>query len=100
MSPIDAQNSGISLLRLGPGFRVPYGHTHNLQEEIYVCIEGSMRLNVDGEIVEMTPFTAVRIAPAGMRAYEGGPEGATFLAIGAPNTGPGDGKTEDGWWAE
>jgi mannose-6-phosphate isomerase-like protein (cupin superfamily) len=97
---IEAENSGLSLLKLGPGFRSPYGHTHNVQEEIYVCIEGSMRMNVDGDLVEMTPLTAVRVSPAGMRAFEGGPEGATLLAIGAPNTGPGDGNNEPGWWAE
>jgi quercetin dioxygenase-like cupin family protein len=98
--PIEAQNSGISLLKLGPGFRSPHGHTHNVQEEIYVCIEGSLRLNVDGNVIEMTPLTAVRVSPAGMRAYEGGPDGATLLAIGAPNTGPGDGNNEIGWWVE
>ena len=98
--PIEAENSGISLVTLAPGFRAPYGHTHNTQEEIYVCIEGSMRMNVDGDLIEMTPLTAVRVSPAGMRAYEGGPDGATVLAIGAPNTGPGDGNIETGWWAE
>ena len=98
--PIEAQNSGISLVRLGPGFRASSGHTHNVQEEIYVCIQGSMRMNVDGDVIEMAPLTAVRVSPAGMRAYEGGPDGATLLAIGAPNTGPGDGNIEAGWWAE
>lgn len=98
--PIEAQSSGVSLVRLGPGFRAPFGHSHNTQEEIYICIEGSGRMNVDGDVIELTPLTAVRVAPAGMRAYEGGPGGATLLAIGAPSTGPGDGNTEPGWWGE
>ncbi len=98
--PIEAQNSGLSLVRLGPGFRSPLGHSHNKQEEIYVCVEGSVRMNVDGEIVEMAPLTAVRVSPEGMRAYEGGPSGGTLIVIGAPNTGPGDGNTVQGWWAE
>ena len=98
--PLEMEHAGISLVKLGPGWRVPYGHNHNRQEETYVCVAGSARMNVDGEIVEMAPYTAVRVGPDGMRAYEGGPEGATLIAIGAPNTGPGDGNVTQGWWSE
>jgi len=98
--PLEMEHAGISLVRLGPGSRLPYGHNHNRQEETYVCVAGSARMNIDGEIVEMTPYTAVRVAPEGVRAYEGGPEGATLIAVGAPNTGPGDGNVTQGWWSE
>lgn len=98
--PLEAQNSGISLLRLAPGFRVPYGHSHKQQEEIFVCVEGSATMNVDGDLIEMRPYVAVRVSPAGVRACQGGPDGATLIAIGAPNTGPGDGINVMGWWGE
>jgi len=35
-----------------------------------------------------------------MRCFEAGPDGAEFIAIGAPNTGPGDGHTVNDWWSD
>ena len=35
-----------------------------------------------------------------MRALEAGSEGAEFIAVGAPNTGPGDADMEQGWWSD
>jgi hypothetical protein len=40
----------------------------------------------------------VRMSKEVMRGVEAGPEGAEFLLIGAPNTGPGDAITEPNWW--
>ena len=57
--PLEMEHAGISLVKLGPGYRNPAAHTHNRQEETYICVAGSARMNVDGEIVEMTPYTAV-----------------------------------------
>jgi mannose-6-phosphate isomerase-like protein (cupin superfamily) len=96
--PLECQNAGISLLRLGPDFRVPFGHKHKTQEEIYVLVSGSARMKVEDEIVEMEPLTAVRVDPGTMRGYEAGSEGADLIVIGAPKTGPGDADTVPGWW--
>ena len=51
-------------------------------------------------MIEMMPFDAVRIHKDVMRNFEGGPEGAEVIAIGAPNTGPGDGPTTANWWTD
>jgi hypothetical protein len=51
-------------------------------------------------VIELKPWTAVRVAPDTMRALEGGPDGAELIAIGAPNTGPGDGNIVQGWWSD
>jgi mannose-6-phosphate isomerase-like protein (cupin superfamily) len=98
--PLECANAGISYLKLGPGFRAPFGHTHKMQEEIYILISGSARVKLNDDVIEMEPFTAVRIAQDTMRSYEGGPEGAELIAIGAPKTGPGDGDTTPGWWSD
>jgi mannose-6-phosphate isomerase-like protein (cupin superfamily) len=98
--PLDCQNAGISLLRLAPGFRAPHGHRHKQQEEVYILVSGSARMKIDDDVVEMRPFTAVRVHPESMRCYEGGPEGGELIAIGAPNTGPGDGEIVAGWWSD
>ena len=93
------ENSGISYQRLAPSFRIPFGHKHKNQEEIYVLVGGSVRIKLEDEVVELKPFDAVRVHKDTMRGFEAGPEGAELIAIGAPNTGPGDGDTVQGWWS-
>jgi uncharacterized cupin superfamily protein len=93
------QNSGVSYQRIAPSFRLPFGHNHKNQEEIYVLVGGSARVKLDDEVVDLKPFDAVRVAKDTMRGFEAGPEGAEFIAIGAPNTGPGDADTVQGWWS-
>jgi uncharacterized cupin superfamily protein len=94
------QNSGVSYQRLAPSFRMPFGHKHKQQEEVYVVISGSLRIKLEDEVVELEPFDAVRVHKDTMRGFEAGPEGAELIAIGAPNTGPGDGDTVQGWWSD
>jgi len=97
---LELENSGVTYMRLTPNFRLPFGHTHNVQEEVYVLVNGSARLKLDDDIVELKPFDAVRIHRETMRNLEGGPEGAELIAIGAPNTGPGDGPATQDWWKD
>jgi hypothetical protein len=97
---LECEKAGISYLRLGPGWRIPFGHKHKQQEEIYVLVTGSARMKIEDEIVELRPWTAVRVANDTMRGVEGGPDGGELLVIGAPNTGPGDADTEPGWWSD
>ena len=94
------ESSGVSYQRLAPSFRMPFGHKHKQQEEIYVVISGSLRIKLEDEVVELKPFDAVRVHKDTMRGFEAGPEGAELIAIGAPNTGPGDGDTVQGWWSD
>ena len=96
--PLEMENAGVSYLRVDPNYRVPFGHHHNVQEEVYVLISGSARLKLDEEVIELKPLDAVRIHKDTMRNFEGGPEGAEVIAFGAPNTGPGDGPMTQDWW--
>ena len=98
--PLELENSGLSYLRIAPNFRLPFGHTHNQQEEVYVLVEGSARIKVADETRDLKQWDAVRVHKDTMRSFECGPEGALFLAIGAPNTGPGDANMEQGWWSD
>ncbi len=34
-----------------------------------------------------------------MRGFEADADGLELIAIGAPNTGPGDADMEQGWWS-
>jgi mannose-6-phosphate isomerase-like protein (cupin superfamily) len=94
--------SGVSLQRLAPGFRLPFGHSHGEQEELYVVLSGSLRAKVEDDVVELGELDALRVAPEVTRQFEAGPDGAELLAFGAPHTGPPseDVEMSPGWWAD
>lgn len=97
------EQSGASYMRYGPNFRVPFGHKHHEQEEVYVLISGSARLKVEDEILELNQWDAVRVPGESMRCFEGGPEGAEVVAFGAPHAGPSPAdevEAEPGWWSD
>jgi mannose-6-phosphate isomerase-like protein (cupin superfamily) len=79
------EKSGIAYFKLGPDYVLPFGHTHQEQEEIYLVLSGSALVKLDDEEVELKPLDAVRIPPGVMRGMAGGPEGAELIAFGAPN---------------
>jgi len=98
--PLGLEHSGISYQRIEPNFRLPFGHRHKQQEEVYVLVGGSARMKLADEVVELKQWDAVRVPKDTMRSVEAGPDGAEFIAIGAPNTGPGDADIEQGWWSD
>jgi uncharacterized cupin superfamily protein len=94
------EESGISYLRMEPGFRLPFGHKHKNQEEVYVLVSGSAHMKIENEVRELKPWDAVRVHKDTMRTLEAGDEGAEFLIVGAPNTGPGDAEMVQEWWSD
>ena len=54
---------GINLLRLRPGQRGRI-HRHMRQEEVYVVLQGTLTLGVEGEERELSRGSVVRVAPA------------------------------------
>jgi uncharacterized cupin superfamily protein len=49
---LELEQSALSYQRVPPGYRFPYGHTHETQEEVYLVVRGSGRMKLDIEIVE------------------------------------------------
>lgn len=96
--PLNCEHCGVSYLRFGPGAKA-HGHRHKRQEEIYVLVNGSAEMKVGDDVVQMRPWSAVRVPPQLMRGIKGGPDGAEVIAVGAPNTGPGDGDEPDPNWS-
>ena len=90
-------NFGLSYQKLAPEFRMPFGHTHGEQEEVYVVLSGSGRIKLDEEIVELAEWDAIRVPNDVPRALEAGPEGMEILAIGAPLAN--DTEMLQGWWS-
>jgi quercetin dioxygenase-like cupin family protein len=98
--PLEMENAGISYIRIAPGFRIPFGHKHKNQEEVYVVVNGSARIKIEDEVRELKQWDAVRLHRDTVRGFEAGDEGAELIAIGAPNTGPGDAEVIQDWWSD
>ena len=100
---LELEESGTGYQRLAPNFRMPFGHRHKRQEELYVVLSGGARLKLDEEVVELNPWDAVRVPPGTMRCFEAGPEGVELLAFGAPHAGPSpeeDVEMTPNWWSD
>jgi quercetin dioxygenase-like cupin family protein len=98
--PLELENSGLSYFKVAPGFRVPFGHRHSEQEEVYLVISGSARAKVGDDVVELAQWDALRVPRGEWRGLEAGPEGAEVLAFGAPNTDNKDVEMQPGWWED
>jgi mannose-6-phosphate isomerase-like protein (cupin superfamily) len=94
------QNSGMSYFKIAPDFRMPFGHRHGEQEEVYLVLSGSARIKVEDEVVELKPLDAIRLPGATTRGMEAGPEGAEILAFGAPDTDNKDIEMVPGFWTD
>ncbi len=79
---LDAEATGLALIRVKPGCRQAFAHRHENAEEVYVVISGSGRIKLDDEIVELRTLDAIRIAPTVARQIEAGDEGIEVLALG------------------
>ena len=95
---LNAKETGVSYFRLRPGKRSPFAHRHARAEEVYVVLGGSGRIKLDDQLFEVRPLDAIRVAPEVVRAFEAGPEGLEFLAVGA-HCGS-DGEAVDDFWIE
>ena len=95
---LKARGVPVSILKLDPGFRMPFGHKHSAQEEVYVVVRGSGRVKVDDEVVELREWDAIRFDKDTMRNVEAGSDGIEYLAFGA-GTDPTDAEMTPGWWS-
>ena len=94
---IGGETLGLSLFTLEPGFRIPFGHKHETQEEVYVVVRGSGRIKVEDDVVELGEWDAIRVGKGTMRNVEAGPDGIEYVAFGA-GTDPNEAEMVQGWW--
>lgn len=95
---LESRQVALSYQRLQPNVRMPFGHAHAQQEEIYVVLAGSGRAKLDDEVVELAQWDALRVDPATMRAIEAGEDGIEFLAVGGPIGEGNDAELVSDWW--
>ena len=94
---LDAEATGVALMRVKPGQRQGFAHKHDEAEEVYVVISGSGRIKLDDEIVDVERLDAIRIAPGVTRALEADDEGLEYLAFGPQHKGDGE-LIHEGFW--
>ncbi len=58
-----------------------HDHTHDDQEEVFVVMQGSGEIEIDGETHRIDPDTMVRVGPTAKRSLRSGPEGMRVLAL-------------------
>lgn len=97
---LDSDHLGVSYFRYGAGYRSPFGHRHREQEEAYVVASGSGCVRLDDEVLELSQWDVLRVAPAVVRSFEAGPEGMELIAIGSDRPEGGDGERIPDHWPQ
>lgn len=88
--PLGLTAFGINQIELAPGAEGrEHDHADSPQEEVYLVLRGGGVLRVDGEEVELRPGRYVFVAAGSRRLPVAGPDGLSFVAVGA--------RPQDGW---
>ena len=99
--PLGLRNFAVTFERFGGGWRPARGHRHALQEEVYVLVSGRAQAKLDDEVIDLDPWTAVRVPPETARAFRAaGEEDAVFVAIAAPQAGFEDVEFIQDFWTD
>ena len=83
---LESERLSVSYQRVAPNETSPFAHRHKEQaEEIYVVVEGTGRVRLDGEAHDLEEWDAVRVAGPVVRSFEAGSDGLAILAFGEIN---------------
>jgi len=81
---LEAEHLGARLWRLAPG-QASTRHRHILTEELYVLLEGTGRIHVDGELLTLEPMSALLVDPDTVRQpFNDTDADQLWLVVGAP----------------
>lgn len=81
---LDCENLGVTVLDVEEGWEgKEHDHTHDDQEEVYILLDGSAQITVEGEVIPLEPGDAVRVGPGESRelAFD---ERSQMVIAGAP----------------
>ena len=74
--PLDMENAGVTYIRMDSNYRLPFGHNHKNQEEVYVVVGGSGHVKLGDDVRELKQWDAVRVHKDTMRGFEADADGA------------------------
>jgi uncharacterized cupin superfamily protein len=69
----------MSLNVVPPGKGIPFLHRHQQNEEVYVVVGGRGQFLVDGECIDVTEGSVVRMSPAAARAWRNNSEAPLYF---------------------
>ena len=82
--PLDCENLGVTLLDADPGWTSKeHDHAEDSQEEVYVLLDGSATVTVEGEDVDLSAGEALRIPADATRQIRNGDVESQFVLVGA-----------------
>ncbi len=79
---LNLQGVAIGLINIPPNEGYTFTHTHRKQEEVYIVIRGSGRIQLNDEIQELKEGDAVRVSPETKRALQADGEGLFIICAG------------------
>ncbi|HEX9446230.1 MAG TPA: cupin domain-containing protein [Candidatus Binatia bacterium] len=94
--PMGCTGVGFSFVRYKPGEGAAYVHRHRVQEEVFLAVEGTGSIILDGRRHKMPQGTIVRVGPRVYRAIgNDSRRDAVFMILGAvpPKKFPLGGRT-------
>lgn len=98
---LDLQNFAVTFERFGGAWHPARGHRHTVQEEVYFLISGRAQAKFGDEVIDLEPWTAVRVAPETARAFRAaGEEDAVFVTIAAPQAALDDVEFIQDYWTD
>jgi quercetin dioxygenase-like cupin family protein len=81
---LEAAELGARMWRLTPG-QASTRHRHLTQTELYVVLEGTGRIRVDGDLLTLEPLSALLVEPDSVRqVFNDTAADALWLVVGAP----------------
>jgi uncharacterized cupin superfamily protein len=81
---LGAETLGARLWRLRPG-QASTRHRHTKETELYVVLEGTGRIRVDGDLLTLAPLSALLVEPRTVRqVFNDTDADALWLVVGTP----------------
>jgi len=88
----------ISFQYMEPGQETSFLHQHREHEEIYVFLKGQGQFLIDGQVVDVSEGTLIRVDPSGMRTWRNnGQEALLFMVIQARKDSLSEHNIHDGF---
>jgi mannose-6-phosphate isomerase-like protein (cupin superfamily) len=97
---VKSEQVGVSRFSYEPGARMPFGHRHGVQEEVYVVVAGSGRAKLEDEIIDLALWDVLRVAPQVFRSFEAGPGGMELICVGGPRPAGNDNEGFKDFWPQ
>lgn len=65
---LDLDGVGLAIVNFAPGQGYTFTHSHECQEEIYICVQGKGQMQLDHEVLDMEPGDIIRVSPETRRS--------------------------------